>query len=120
MSLPSLTDLALFTMAVLALTVFGLAASGHFPREHRAPALRTAAGAGVLWGSIALALIAAVAVLVGAIARLPWYAAIIGGGLMVLLAPLVLQQMPDRLADGAAVLVFCALSAAVLALLLHA
>ena len=39
---------------VLAAALCGLAASGHFPREHRSPALRTTAGALILFGSIAL------------------------------------------------------------------
>ncbi|HEY6860178.1 MAG TPA: hypothetical protein VI358_10385 [Pseudolabrys sp.] len=33
---------------------------------------------------------------------IPWYAAVIGGGLAILAAPLVLQQFTDTFVDGRA------------------
>ena len=48
----------------------------------------------------------------------PWYAAVIGGGAAILLAPLVLQVFPDRMVDGKIALIGFAAAAAVLAALL--
>jgi hypothetical protein len=36
---------------------------------------------------------------------LPWYAAVIGGGGAILVAPLALQPLPDRFVDGAGALI---------------
>jgi hypothetical protein len=118
MTLPPLTDLALFMAAVLLIALYGLSASGHFPAEHRATALKSGAGAAVFWGTLALASAAAPAVLASGLARLPWYAAVIGAGLMLLVAPLVLQRFPDRFVDGARSLLVFGGGAAVLAVLL--
>src|SRR5260370_38203761 len=51
----TILPLFLFMVLLLAAALCGLAASGHFPREHRSPALRTTAGALILFGSMALA-----------------------------------------------------------------
>jgi hypothetical protein len=56
---------------------------------------------------------------VAALKFIPWYAAVIGGGLSVLATPLVLQWFPDRFVDGRnALLAFSALSVAPAVLLL--
>ena len=47
---------------------------------------------------------------------IPWYAAVIGGGLAILAAPLVLQQFPDRFVDGRAALLSFAAAGIALAL----
>src|SRR3979490_220086 len=86
----ALVPLAIFMALLLALALHGLSASGHFPREHRAPALSSGLGRAILYGSIAAALICLVVAIVGAWRSIPWYAAIIGGGLAILCAPLVL------------------------------
>lgn len=100
MQLPPVADLIVFMGLVLVFSLFGLTASGHFPSEHRSPALRTGLGPVILWASIACALVVlAAAVLVG-LGRLPLYAAVIGGGAMLLVAPLVLQGFPDTFVDG--------------------
>jgi hypothetical protein len=49
---------------------------------------------------------------------IPWYAAVIGGGAAILLAPLALQAFPDRVVDGKIALIGFATAAAVLAALL--
>jgi hypothetical protein len=49
---------------------------------------------------------------------IPWYAAVIGGGAAILLAPLALQVFPDRIVDGKIALIGFAAAAAVLAALL--
>ena len=110
--------LALFTSLLLFVSLHALAASGQFPREHRAPALMSGGGAIVLYGTIAVALISLLAALVAAWRLIPWYAAVIGGGLAILAAPLVLQQFTDRFVDGRTSLVSFAGAGALLAFLL--
>jgi hypothetical protein len=85
---------------VLVLSLYGLTVSGHFPAEHRATSLRTGAGQLLLWGTIALCAALALAAVVFAWRHVPLYAAVIGGGAMVLMAPLLLQPLPDRFVNG--------------------
>jgi len=114
----SMIPLVLFTASLLAITLHALSASGQFPREHRAPALASRAGAALLYGTIAIAGISLLVALVAAWRLIPWYAAVIGGGLAVLMAPLVLQQFPDRFIDGRTSLLMFAGASALLALTL--
>ena len=107
-----------FMVLLLSASLYGLAASGHFPAEHRAPGLRAGFGRIVLFGSLALCLFC----LFGGIAlvwyAVPWYAAVIGGGAMVLIAPLLLQPFPDSFVNGrAALLTFSGMSLAITVLL---
>jgi hypothetical protein len=110
--------LALFTTLLLFVSLHALAAGGQFPREHRAPALMSGVGAIVLYGTIAVTLISLLAALFAAWRLIPWYAAVIGGGLAILAAPLVLQQFTDRFVDGRTSLVSFAGAGALLAFLL--
>ncbi|MFZ0104882.1 MAG: hypothetical protein WAL49_21605 [Pseudolabrys sp.] len=110
--------LALFTTLLLFVSLHALAASGQFPREHRAPALMSGGGAIVLYGTIAVALISLLAALFAAWRLIPWYAAVIGGGLAILAAPLVLEKFTDRFVDGRTSLVSFAGAGALLAFLL--
>lgn len=110
--------LALFTTLLLFVSLHALAASGQFPREHRAPALMSGGGSIVLYGTIAVALISLLAGLFAAWRLIPWYAAVIGGGLAILAAPLVLQKFTDRFVDGRTSLVSFAGAGALLAFLL--
>ena len=110
--------LALFTTLLLFVSLHALAASGQFPREHRAPTLMSGGGAIVLYGTIAVALISLLAGLFAAWRLIPWYAAVIGGGLAILAAPLALQQFTDRFVDGRTSLVSFAGAGALLAFLL--
>jgi MFS family permease len=112
----TLIPLILYTALLLVLTLLGLAASGHFPRGHHNPAL--ALGSAILYGTIAVAMISLVAALFAAWRLIPWYAAIIGGGFAILVAPLVLQHFPDRFIDGRGSLLSFAGAGAVLALFL--
>ena len=110
MALPPLPELAVFMALVLVLSLYGLTVSGHFPEEHRAAALRTGAGPVVLWATLALS--GAFTVLAANFAwqHVPLYAAVIGGGAMVLIAPLLLQPFPDSFVNGQrALLVFAGL-----------
>jgi hypothetical protein len=100
MALPPLPELSLFMALVLVLSLYWLTASGHFPEEHRAASLKTAGGQALLWGTMLIAALLTLAALCFAWARLPISAAVIGGGLMVLVAPLLLQPLPDSFVDG--------------------
>ena len=114
----ALIPLAIFMALLLALALFGLSASGHFPRHYRAPALSSGPGRAILHGSIATALICLSVAIVGAWLLIPWYAAVIGGGLAILCAPLVLQRCPDRFVNGyGALLAFAGASVALAVLL---
>jgi hypothetical protein len=112
--------LVLFVTLLLVLSLHALAASGHFPREHRAPALASGLGLIILYGSILVAIACFVSGLVLSWQLIPWYAAVIGGGLAILAAPLVLQQFPDRFVDGRAALLSFSAAGLVLALLICA
>jgi hypothetical protein len=100
MALPPLPELALFMALVLVLSLYGLTVSGHFPEEHRDASLRAGLGPLLLWGTIALCAALTLAALVFAWQRLPLYASVIGGGAMVLFAPLLLQPFPDSFVNG--------------------
>jgi hypothetical protein len=108
--------LILFAALLLAASLCALAASGQFPHERRAPVLASGFGATILFGSMAIAILSLLAGLFAAWRLIPWYEAVIGGGLAVLAAPLVLQQFPDRFVDGRASLLGFAGISAVLAL----
>ena len=110
--------LALFTMLMLAVSLHGLTASGHFPRETRLPTMAAGAGPAVLWLTILIVLASLLVGLFAAWRLIPWYAAVIGGGGGVLVAPLVLQWFPDRFVDGKRGLLSFAAAALLLSLLL--
>lgn len=114
----ALVPLAIFTALLLVVSLHTLAASGQFPREHRAPALMSGFGTIILRGTIAVALACLLTAVWAAWRLIPWYAAIIGGGFAILAAPLVLQQFPDRFVDGRASLLMFAGTGAALALVL--
>lgn len=97
---PPLPELAVFMALVLVLSLYGLTVSGHFPEEHRAASLQTGAGRALLWGTIALCTALALSAAAFAWQRIPLSAAIIGGGVMVLIAPLLLQPLPDTFVNG--------------------
>jgi hypothetical protein len=114
----ALIPLALFTALLLLVSLHVLAASGQFPREHRAPALMSRVGAIVLYGTITVAVICLLVAFFAAWRLIPWYAAVIGGGLAILTAPIVLQQFTDRFVDGRASLLSFAGAGGLLAVLL--
>ena len=114
----AVAPLALFMASLLALSLLGLAASGHFPSERRAPAFTSGSGPIVLFGSIAVSIAGLLMAFVGAWRLIPWYAAVIGGGLTILVAPLLLQRFSERFVDGRGALLIFSLSGALCALLL--
>jgi hypothetical protein len=116
MALPPLPELSLFMGLVLVLSLYWLTVSGHFPEEHRAASLKTTGGQALLWGTMLLVALLTLAALAFAWLRLPIPAAVISGGLMVLVAPLLLQPLPDSFVDGRRGLVIFAALGTVLAL----
>ena len=116
----ALVPLVLFTMLMLVISLHGLTASGHFPRETRLPAMAAGTGPAVLWLTILVVLTCLLVGLFAAWRLIPWYAAVIGGGGGILVAPLVLQWFPDRFVDGKRGLLTFAAAALALTLLLAA
>src|SRR5690242_17660944 len=98
--LSSLAPLAVFVVLVLGASLYALAASGHFPRASRRPAMLTQGAAVTIWLSGLVALLAIVGGAIVACQVLPWYAVVIGAGVAILAAPLVLQQCSDAFVDG--------------------
>ncbi len=114
----AIAPLLLFMALLLAAALGALSASGHFPSEHRAPALRSAAGAGILYGALALSALSTLFGIMLIVPIVPWYAAVIGGGAMILATPLLLQPFPDEFVNGrGALLTFAGTSVLMAALL---
>jgi hypothetical protein len=89
-----------FVAGVLAVALYGLTASGHFPADARSERLRGGWGALTLWGTLLATAAAAAVLLIQAWWVLPWHLAVIGGGAALLFAPLLLQPLPDSFVDG--------------------
>jgi len=118
MSLASIVPLIIFVTLMLLASLQALSASGHFPKASRLPAIAQGSGPAVLWTSIIVTAGSVVAATAAAWRAIPWYAAVIGGGAAILLAPLALQIFPDRIVDGKIALIGFGVAAAVLAALL--
>lgn len=111
-AVPDWTALALFAGMILIQAVYALAALGHFPSEHRQDALRGPVGTAVLWGSMVIVIATAALAARFAWATLPGYASVMAAGSALLVAPLVLKPLPDRLLDGrSGLLLFAGLAA---------
>ena len=89
-----------FMVGVLAVALYGLTASGHFPSEARSKRLEGGWGAFVLWGTLGATVLAAASMALKSWWLLPWYLSVIGGGAMLLFAPLLLQPLPDSFVNG--------------------
>jgi hypothetical protein len=90
----------LLGMLVLSVALYGLALSGHFPREHRAEALRGRGGTATIAVTAALAGAALVASGHIAASQAPWYLIVLFAGSALLMAPLVLARFPDSFVNG--------------------
>jgi hypothetical protein len=119
MPLASIFPLAVFVTLTLLASLQVLSASGHFPKESRLPALSKGSGLVVLWTSMVATAGSVVVGIAAAWMLIPWYAAVIGGGGAILLAPLALQVFPDHIVDGKTALIAFAGAAVVLAALLY-
>jgi hypothetical protein len=111
-------DLLLFIALLATVSLHWLAASGQFPREHRAAHFRSAIGAPILFGSIAVTLVSLFIGLRFAWQTIPWYAAVIGGGAPVLFAPLLLRPVSDTFVNGRAALLSFSIIAAAIAIVM--
>lgn len=107
--------LAIFVALVLSVSLYGLTAGGHFPSEHRGEALRTSTGATVLWSTMLVCASAAIYAVGFASRTLPWYVSVLGAGGAILIAPLLLQPLPDAFVNGRRGLIVFALAAVVFA-----
>jgi len=105
----AIVPLVCFVVLLLAAALCGLAASGHFPIEHRSLLLRTGAGLSALYGSLIVVACSVVIGVVIVVQFVPWFAIVIGGGGALLIAPLVLQMFSDRFVNGRAILMIFAL-----------
>jgi hypothetical protein len=92
--------LVVFVALVLSVSLYGLTVSGHFPSEHRGETLRSAGGTVVLWLTMLVCVAAATYAVAFASRTLTWYVAVIGGGGALLIAPLLLQPLPDTFVNG--------------------
>jgi hypothetical protein len=116
-SLQDWTLLFLFAAALLAAALYGLAIAGHFPASRRDARFRNPPGVLVLWGTAALTAAATIVTVATAAFHLPLAAAIIAGGISLLLAPLFLQSCSDRFVDGRRGLLLLSAATVVLAAL---
>jgi hypothetical protein len=108
--------LVLFTALLLSAALTALAASGHFPSEHRAASLRSGVGHAILFGACVVSALSLAVGIAMAWLVLPWTAAVIGAGVAILAAPLLLRPLPDAFVNGRAALVAFASASALLAL----
>ncbi len=118
MTLWFFTTLSLFMAAIAFLALYGLTVSAHFPFEIRAAELQTGIGALTMWTTVVTSAVAAV--IVGGVAPrvLPWTSIIIGGGVVLLAAPLLVRAFPDRFVDRLAGVITFAVGAMLTALML--
>ena len=107
----SLPPLVLVALLLFAASLYGLAALGHFPRAARQEALLRGSGPVVLWGTIVAVILSVLVAIIAAWWLIPWYAAIIAGGIAILLAPLMLQYFSDAFVDGRRALLYFAAGA---------
>ncbi len=114
LSVKLLISTALFAALALAAALQGLAASGHFPRTSKTAGV----GSVVLFGSLLPTAVGFAAGTVAALQLTPWYAVVIGGGVAVLVAPLVLQLFSDRFVDSRGAPVAFATATTLLAIVL--
>lgn len=107
--------LAIFVALVVSVSLYGLTVSGHFPSEHRGETLRTSMGAAVLWSTMLVCASAAIYAVGFASRTLPWYVSVLGTGGAILIAPLLLQPLPDAFVNGRRGLIVFTLAAVVFA-----
>jgi hypothetical protein len=108
----------LFAALVLAVALYALSLSGHFPSEHRGAALRGASGTVFIGVTAALSLASLAFGLIAGWSKVPWYALVIAGGAALLGAPLVLMKFPDQFVNGrSALAAFSGITAALAAML---
>lgn len=91
--------LAGFGAAALAACAGAVLTSGYFPAEARPPALRRSFAAPLIAAGVATTVVLFAAALLTAL-RLPWAVAVVAGGAAILLAPFLIQPLPERWRDS--------------------
>ena len=91
---------AAFSLQVLVITLLFLCLSGHFPFAHQQPKLKELPGRLLMAASVLLGAISVAQVIGFANRQLPIPVAIICAGLALLVAPLVLQRLPESFVEG--------------------
>lgn len=109
---------AAFIAAATIITLGAILLAGHFPVERLPQPLRSGSSRGLVWLNLLLLAGLLFVALAIAVQRMPWPAAVIGGGLAVLFAPLLFQVLPARWRDGRTGLLGQALLSAALLILL--
>jgi hypothetical protein len=112
------TALGLLVACVLLAVLYGLAVSGHFPGHVRSATLRRGWGSLVLWGTLVATAVAAGAAGLFGWRALPWPAAVIGAGIAMLFAPVLLQSLPDSFVNGRRALLVLSVGTVILAVLM--
>ena len=118
--MPDAGPALIFAVVTLVTMVGVVVLSGHFPRRARQTSMSGAASEAVLYGLGLVTIAAAFGSVHLAVSALPWYAAIIIGGLAIVTAPLVEQRLPVSLrvtTKGVALLSLLEISAAAASLI---
>ena len=110
--------LGLLVACVLLAVLYGLAVSGHFPAHFRSTTLQGGRGALLLWSTMAATALAAGAAGLSGWRALPWPAVVIGGGVAMLFAPVLLQSLPDSFVNGRRALLVLSTGTVILAVLM--
>lgn len=105
MQMPPPIESMTFMAGVLVVFIFIVTVAAHFPAEARRPSLRGTAGTALIFCSSALVATSAIAGLILAYHAIPWYAAVIGGGAMILAAPYTLHPLSDDFVNGPSALI---------------
>ena len=71
----------------------------------------TATGLVILWGSIGILALSSLVATHFTYELIPWYAAILAAGFMILITPLLVQPLAERFVNGQSVLLMLALIA---------
>ena len=112
--------LALLFALVLTLALFALTAAQHFPVEQRAKVLRSGFVTAIIWGTLLTALLSVLIAVLFAARAVPWPPAVISTGCALLVAPLLLQRLPDSLVNGRrGLLVFAGLAVVLASVAMH-
>ena len=111
-----LSVLAAFAGSALVASAGVVLVSGFFPQRARAPHLQGVVATVLIWAALGATLLVAITALQSAATSLPWAMAVVAGGCAFLLAPFLIEPLPERLRDSKiGIIVYLAVSVAVLA-----
>ncbi len=100
MSIEGVTDVLVFSGLVLAITLYGLVVAVYFPKQARTVEKRDWPTRALIGITIPIVALSTVHGFGFALSRLPGPIAIIGAGLAMLVAPVVLKRFTDTVVDG--------------------